>query len=180
MFHTFLIPGSTIPVFLVPEILCSESVPEIPFFLVPFFLFCMISLILWQFSHTFFRLSPGFSFHCFSFSFTGLILLLWIQFHEFSCSLCSLHFSQLLRSLLLSGSALISSTFTWVNTFLPSHFVLVEVFALPAHWQARHRTQEVPMPPNAWFVCWTAICLPLRFQKSAITGMNSYLGWKFG
>lgn len=176
MFHTFLIRGSMILAFLVPEIFCSESVPEIAFFLVPFFLFCMISLILWQFSHAFFRLSPGFSFHCFSFSFTGLILLLWMQFHEFSCSLCSFHFSQILWSLLF-GSALIS-TFTWVNTLVPSHSVLVEVFVHPAHWQARHRAQEVPVPPNTWFVCWTAICLPLRFQKSTMT-VNSYLGWNF-
>jgi len=117
-------------------------------------------------------------FHCFYFFFF-LGLILFLSF------LCIIMFS--LKPPLLSATAVTPPV--WLSLQLPHVYVGStfsplspgqEVCVLPAPRQAHGGTQEVPVPPHVWCVCWTVIAYCCASRKVSYAGVKSYLDWKFG
>lgn len=116
------------------------------------------------------------SFHlCFSVLLTISLLLFFffLGLILFLSFLCIIMFS--LKPPFLSATAVTPPV--WLSLQLPHVYVGStfsplspgqEVCVLPAPRQAHGGTQEVPVPPHVWCVCWTVICLLLCFQKSQL------------
>lgn len=109
-------------------------------------------------------------FHCFYFLFS-LVLFSFSLFCALSCSLWSLHFSQPLQSLLLSGSAFSSLTFMWVAPSpLSAQVRRCVFFLLPGRHMVAHRRC---LCLHMYGVCAELLLLiAVLPEKSAMQGWN--------